>query len=243
MKLSPVRILTIIGMLALAAAPALANCGSCGPDAHASEAEASSETPSCCAVDAEPTAAELGEPAPDFTLTDAEGAEHTLSDYEGKTVVLAWVCPTCPFIVRHYDAGTFEALAAGTDPEEVVFLKIDSTYNGEDEQTTEVAEELEQTIPVLFDRDGTVGRLYKARWSTTGRWTTIRVAASVTTPTVSTTSRSRSTRWPPARSSRRSRRGPTAAVSSMRLGSRPKPRPRTPKIRAENAGTHSRPAR
>ena len=35
-------------------------------------------------------AAEIGQPAPDFTLMDGDRKEHTLSDYRGQTVVVAW---------------------------------------------------------------------------------------------------------------------------------------------------------
>ena len=30
----------------------------------------------------------VGKPAPDFTLTDMDGISHTLSDYQGKVVML-----------------------------------------------------------------------------------------------------------------------------------------------------------
>ena len=32
----------------------------------------------------------VGDPAPDFTLPGSDGKTHKLSDYKGKTVVLAW---------------------------------------------------------------------------------------------------------------------------------------------------------
>src|SRR6056297_3159174 len=54
--------------------------------------------------------ATVGQQAPDFTLTDYTGKEHKLSDYtkEGKTVVLEWFNPECPFVKKHYrdDTGT-----------------------------------------------------------------------------------------------------------------------------------------
>ena len=41
--------------------------------------------------------AEIGKPAPAFTLMDLEGKPVSLSDFKGKTVVIEWFCPTCPF--------------------------------------------------------------------------------------------------------------------------------------------------
>ena len=35
-------------------------------------------------------APEVGDPAPDFTLPGSDGAEHTLSDYRGRYVVIAF---------------------------------------------------------------------------------------------------------------------------------------------------------
>ena len=35
-------------------------------------------------------AVEIGQVAPDFTLMDGDRKEHTLSDYRGQTVVVAW---------------------------------------------------------------------------------------------------------------------------------------------------------
>ena len=32
----------------------------------------------------------VGDPAPDFSLPGSDGKTHKLSDYKGKTVVLAW---------------------------------------------------------------------------------------------------------------------------------------------------------
>lgn len=35
-------------------------------------------------------APQVGDPAPDFTLPGSDGAEHTLSDYRGRYVVIAF---------------------------------------------------------------------------------------------------------------------------------------------------------
>src|SRR5947208_14697039 len=46
----------------------------------------------------------VGSAAPDFSLTDASGKTHSLSQYNGKTVVLEWFNPECPFVKKHYGA-------------------------------------------------------------------------------------------------------------------------------------------
>ena len=33
----------------------------------------------------------IGEPAPDFTLTDQNGNEHSLSDYQGKVLLINFI--------------------------------------------------------------------------------------------------------------------------------------------------------
>jgi len=37
-----------------------------------------------------PTELKVGDMAPDFSLPGSDGKDHKLSDYRGKTVVLAW---------------------------------------------------------------------------------------------------------------------------------------------------------
>ena len=68
----------------------------------------------------------VGDPAPDFTLTDTAGNQVSLSDFKGKIVVLEWLNPDCPFVQRHYKAGTMKKLAA--EHADVVWLTINSTH-------------------------------------------------------------------------------------------------------------------
>jgi peroxiredoxin len=49
---------------------------------------------------------DVGERAPEFTLMDTEGNSVSLSDFAGKVVVLEWLNPDCPYVQRHYTAGT-----------------------------------------------------------------------------------------------------------------------------------------
>lgn len=113
----------------------------------------------------------VGTQAPDFTLTDLEGKEHTLSDYtkEGKTVVLEWFNPTCPFVRKHYnsDADTMDTMAKEYKDRNVVWLAINSAHEGHKTAALDLNKKMHETWeinhPVLRDTKGTVGKEYGAR--------------------------------------------------------------------------------
>ena len=65
----------------------------------------------------------LGQAAPDFTLTDTAGKPVKLSDFKGKTVVLEWNNPGCPFVRKHYQ-GNMQALQKDFTQRGVVWLAI-----------------------------------------------------------------------------------------------------------------------
>lgn len=105
----------------------------------------------------------VGEKAPNFTLTDHNGKEHNLADYADKVVVLEWVNPDCPFVVRHYKAGTMKNLAEAFSGKEVVWLAINSSHYANNETNKKFAEEKGLAYPVLNDADGKVGHMYGAK--------------------------------------------------------------------------------
>ncbi len=113
--------------------------------------------------------AEVGQAAPDFTLTDINGKTHNLADYEGKTVVLEWVNPECPFVVKHYASGNMPATQKAATADGVVWLSINSGHAGAqgDFDATQVAAWTKSTgaAPTAYLRDqtGAVGRLYGAK--------------------------------------------------------------------------------
>src|SRR6185295_16517870 len=74
--------------------------------------------------------AEIGSPAPDFSIVDIAGKTHRLSDYKGKTVVLEWVNPECPFVVKHYESGNIPSLQKAATADGVVWLSINSGTAG-----------------------------------------------------------------------------------------------------------------
>jgi len=108
------------------------------------------------------TTAEVGKPAPDFTLTDASGKEHKLSDYKGKHVVLEWTNPTCPYVVRHYDAKTMTT-TADKSGDEVVWLAVDSSNFVKAEDAKSWKDKHGISYPILLDPSGDVGRTYAAK--------------------------------------------------------------------------------
>jgi hypothetical protein len=115
-------------------------------------------------------AAVVGEAAPAFTLTDIKGTSHTLSDFKGKTVVLEWVNPECPFVVKHYEkSGNIPALQKAAASDGVVWLSINSAAAGKqgDYDAAKVAAWSEKTgaapSAYLRDTDGKVGKTYGAK--------------------------------------------------------------------------------
>ena len=54
------------------------------------------------------SAAAVGQKAPEFTAKDASGKTVNLADFKGKTVVLEWVNPGCPYVRKHYSGGNMQ---------------------------------------------------------------------------------------------------------------------------------------
>ena len=104
----------------------------------------------------------VGDTAPDFTLEDTTGSNVSPSDFSGKVVVLEWLNPDCPFVQRHYKAGTMKKLASKYGEKGVVWLTINSTHymDAADNAKFKAANDLSYTI--LVDQSGEVGHLYDA---------------------------------------------------------------------------------
>ena len=115
-------------------------------------------------------AALVGEPAPAFTLTDINGTVRNLSDFKGKTVVLEWVNPECPFVKKHYEkSDNIPSLQKAAAADGVVWLSINSAAAGKqgDFDTAKVAAWTTKTkaapTAYLRDSDGKVGKAYDAK--------------------------------------------------------------------------------
>jgi peroxiredoxin len=105
----------------------------------------------------------VGDTAPAFTLADTEGNQVSLGDFEGKIVVLEWLNPDCPFVQRHYKAGTMKNLATRYDEEGVVWLTINSTNYMDGAANAKFKAENDLPYTILVDQTGDVGRLYGAK--------------------------------------------------------------------------------
>ncbi|WP_224240317.1 thioredoxin family protein [Hyalangium gracile] len=107
--------------------------------------------------------AEVGKPAPAFTLKDEAGKEHSLSQYQGKIVVLEWTNKECPFVQRHYKAKTMQNTLKGFDANKVVWLAVNSTNTVTASADATWKKEQGFAYPVLQDPAGTVGKAYGAK--------------------------------------------------------------------------------
>jgi len=111
----------------------------------------------------------VGQPAPNFKLADSNGKVVTLSDYRGKTVVLEWHNPGCPFVRKHYGSGNMQKAQAAAAKAGVVWLTINSGAPGKQghmsgaEAKGFVASAGARPTAYLIDYRGVVGRAYDAK--------------------------------------------------------------------------------
>jgi peroxiredoxin len=128
-----------------------------------SQADTKSTTP---AVATDAPKAEVGKPAPDFTLKDLDGKETKLSSFKGKTVVLEWFNPGCPFVKKSHTKGSLKEAAAKHMKSGVVWLAINSGAQGKQGAGADANREAVKTFsmpnPVLLDESGAVGMQYGA---------------------------------------------------------------------------------
>jgi peroxiredoxin len=142
------------------------------PSAAVESASAPSETAAASAAPSAPSSgeaaktAELGRLAPDFTLKDLDGASVSLSQYRGKTVVLEWFNPGCPFVRASHTSGSLKGLADKHAGQGVVWLAINSGAPGKQgngaDANREGISQFGLHHPVLLDETGDVGKLYGA---------------------------------------------------------------------------------
>jgi len=113
--------------------------------------------------------AEVNQSAPDFTLTAADGETHSLSDFEGKYVVLEWLNYGCPFVQKHYQSGNMQQMQKDYREKGVVWLSIVSSAEGEQghyppqEMMEQKKKHDSEMTAILMDTSGEVGKMYGAQ--------------------------------------------------------------------------------
>lgn len=114
-------------------------------------------------------AAVIGQAAPAFSAVDTSGRRVALADFRGRTVVLEWVNPGCPFVRKHYDAANMQAVQKAALDRGVAWLAVNSTatdatdYLPPERMAAWMKEQKAAVTATLMDADGKVGRAYGAR--------------------------------------------------------------------------------
>ncbi|GAA4716983.1 redoxin domain-containing protein [Sphingomonas lutea] len=111
----------------------------------------------------------VGKPAPNFTAADVNGKPVRLSSFRGKTVVLEWNNPECPFVKKHYGSGNMQKTQAAATRDGVVWLSINSGAPGKQghvngaQAKAHLASAGAKPTAYLLDPRGVVGKLYDAK--------------------------------------------------------------------------------
>jgi peroxiredoxin len=112
---------------------------------------------------------EIGKAAPAFRANDINGRVVSLSDFKGKTVVLEWTNPECPFVRKHYGSGNMQKTQAAAMKAGVVWLSINSSAPGKQgnldsaSAKTAFAAQKAQPTAYLLDPNGVIGNGYGAK--------------------------------------------------------------------------------
>lgn len=109
-----------------------------------------------------------GQPAATFVLPDTSGKTHDLAALKGKTVVLEWFNPDCPFVKYAYgEQGPIPALERRWQGESLVWLRINSGAPGKQgagaPRNAQAIADWSLNGPVLLDETGAVGKRYGAK--------------------------------------------------------------------------------
>ena len=114
-------------------------------------------------------AAVPGQPAPAFRATDVNGRTVSLADFRGRTVVLEWNNPNCPFVQKHYSTGNMQGLQQTSTQAGIVWLSINSTAQSHSDYLPPARlaawfiEQKAAPTAVVMDSKGDIGRAYSAR--------------------------------------------------------------------------------
>ena len=110
-----------------------------------------------------------GGPARDFKLRDTDGNVVSLSQFKGRTVVVEWHNPGCPFVQKHYGSGNMQATQAAARAGGAVWLTVNSGAPGKQghmtgaEAAALVKRDGAKSTEYLLDPSGVVGKAWAAK--------------------------------------------------------------------------------
>ncbi len=116
---------------------------------------------------------QVGATAPEFTVADSNGQKVTLSSFKGKTVVLEWSNPDCPYVQKHYITSNMQTLQREAKQSGIVWLTLLSTAPGKMGymQDIEVGAWLEkqkaEPVAYLLDTDARAANAYDVKLALT----------------------------------------------------------------------------
>ena len=111
----------------------------------------------------------IGQAAPAFTLLDVNNKPVSLADFKGKTIILEWTNPGCPYVRAHYDSGNMQTTQAKALKDGAVWLTINSSAPGKQghmsaaEAKGQLARDESSPSHYLLDPKGSVGMFYAAK--------------------------------------------------------------------------------
>lgn len=113
--------------------------------------------------------AAVGKAAPAFEVIDAAKNKRSLSEFKGKTVVLEWTSPSCPFAKAQYDSGKMQELQKWSAKNGMVWLSVLSSHPSRSDYLEPAKAETfnrargASPTALLIDASGDVGHAYGAK--------------------------------------------------------------------------------
>lgn len=112
-----------------------------------------------------------GDKAPAFSLTGTDGQTYALETYlkQGKTVVVEWFNPDCPWVKRFHDSDNTSVKDAYTyaASKGAVWLAVNSSAPGKQgngvQRNQQARTDYGIAYPVLLDENGATGMAYGAK--------------------------------------------------------------------------------
>ena len=116
-------------------------------------------------VRTESTMMTLGTVAPDFELPDTDGSTVRRSDFQGRPLLVAFICNHCPFVKHLADHFAEFAKDAQSRGLSVVAISSNDVSTHPDDSPEKMAEEKQQrgySFPYLYDKSQETAKAYRA---------------------------------------------------------------------------------